>query len=493
MLGLGQDCDAICQKLIEETIEAIDERRDCSDFVMVPLLWLLGAYGDKLPETLFARAKASVLGYRYWVDEPGNDAMWFWSENHVLCFHVSQYLAGGIFADEYFTCSGRKGTEQRSLAGERLAKWFASVESHGFAEWNSAAYYPIDFIGLLALEHWGEGAVATRACKLLDGLFKMIALHTLAGVPAGSMGRAYDKELRAGPCTELAPFATVAFGQGWLNDGVAALPMFCLGSYEPPAELASWASPVKGTSLQAHYVQGFGNAAQLALYKTASVQLSASIDGAPGQKGHQQHMLDIRFAGHAFARAWVNHPGEDDPWGHQRPSYWAGNGSMPRVGQADNVAMMLFDIPPEHRIGFTHVYAPLDAFDGWSLFHRDGMDWLILISGNAYAALTPCCSLEQIDHGPGQMREFRAKGRKAAWVSIVGDLAAGSNVETIREMLSAVSVRFDKENMELELTRPEQDALLLDYGKGLFVAGKAHPFPNPTLEPNLMTGEVIPL
>ena len=29
----------------------------------------------------------AILGFRYWLDEPGNDVMWYWSENHVLCFH----------------------------------------------------------------------------------------------------------------------------------------------------------------------------------------------------------------------------------------------------------------------------------------------------------------------------------------------------------------------------------------------------------------------
>src|SRR5690606_32600454 len=101
----------------------------------------------------------------------------------------------------------------------RLARWLDAVEADGLVEWNSVAYYPIDFIGLFALHHWAEAPLKGRATALLDQLFLMIGLHTLAGVPAGSMGRAYDKELRAGPLTELAPFCRVAFGEGWLNPG----------------------------------------------------------------------------------------------------------------------------------------------------------------------------------------------------------------------------------------------------------------------------------
>jgi hypothetical protein len=487
ILATGQGCSETCRTIIEDTLEAIDERRDCSDFVLVPLLWLQSAYRDQLPADLAARIDRSILEYRYWVDEPGNDAMWFWSENHVLCFHVSQYLAGTLLPSGYFTMSGRSGSKQRQLAEERLSKWFDSVEEHGFAEWNSAAYYPIDFIGLLALQHLGEGVIAQRAGQLLDRLFEMIALHTLAGVPSGSMGRAYDKELRAGPCTELAPFATVAFGSGWLNDGVAALPMFCAGSYEPPAQLAKLASPDTDTAVQAHYVQGYGNAAQLALYKTQSVQLSASIDNTPGARGHQQHILDVRFAGHPFARAWINHPGEDDPWGHQRPSYWAGNGSMPRVGQYGNAALMLFDIPSDHRIDFTHVYAPLDTFDAWDIHG----DWLMLQSSTGFAAISACGPLAPMTEGPGQHREFRSYGRKAGWVVITGDLPAGASLPLVREMLARTQTSFDARNMTVSLQRPDAPGLTLTYETGLTVGGTPHGFPNPKLKPEISISSAV--
>ncbi len=336
--------------------------------------------------------------------------MWFWSENHVLCFHVSQYLAGRLLPRARFACSGRTGLEQEQLATERLMKWFDSVEAHGLAEWNSAAYYPIDFIGLLALEHLGDGEIKERARALLDRLFTMIALHTLGGVPAGTMGRAYDKELRAGPLTELAPFATVAFGEGWFNQGVAALTMFAAGSYAPPERLAALTSPPAGEALTAHYVQGHDEAARLVLYKTANVQLSSMMDGKPGGRGHQQHVVDLRFAGDPFARAWVNHPGEDDPWGSQRPSYWAGNGSMPRAAQHENVSLLLYDLAENPRIGFTHAYVEADAFDEIHLKNN----WLILRSGKGFAALTATGRIEPVSGGPGAGIEYRVAGTNAA-------------------------------------------------------------------------------
>ncbi|MCD7060603.1 hypothetical protein [Pelagibacterium xiamenense] len=479
MLSMGRRANGTLEAILSDTLAAIEQRRDCSDFVMVPLLWIYGAYKDKLPVALAQRVEMAILNYRYWVDEPGNDVMWFWSENHVLCFHVSQYLAGRLMPSGKFTASRRKGVDQARIATDRLGKWFDSVEAHGLAEWNSAAYYPIDFIGLLALEHWADGDIKARAKRLLDRLFTMIALHTLGGVAAGTQGRAYDKELHAGPLTELSPFAAVAFGEGWLNNGVAALPMFAAGTYAPPANLDRYASPPPGTALNAHYVQGYQNAGRLALHKRASVQLSASVGGEPGRKGHQQHLIDIRLASHPFARAWINHPGEDDPWGHQRPSYWAGNGVMPRIAQYDDAALMLYDLGDDPRVDFTHACAPASGFDEYALWNN----WLILRAGRGFAALTASAPIVPVKTGPGAGREYRARGTRTAWAVIVGELAQGADIAIIKAMLGDTAFELDPVAMQATLSRHGRSTLTLDYATGLSVDGAPFTFPNPGLEP----------
>lgn len=482
-LALGRQPDDSFREVIANTLAAIDERRDCSDFVLVPLLWLAGSYCSQIPPEIWKSIEASILNYRYWVDEPGNDVMWFWSENHVLCFHVSQYLAGRLFGSERFVCSGRLGDEQAALAQERLMKWFDSVESHGLAEWNSAAYYPIDFIGLLALEQFGEGEIKRRSKLLLDRLFTMIALHTSGGVPAGSMGRAYDKELRGGPLTELAPFATVAFGTGWFNDGVAALTMFCAGSYEPPASLEDYVEPKAGEAVTAHYVQGHDEAARLVLYKTAHVQLSSMMDGKPGGRGHQQHVVDMRFSANPFARAWINHPGEDDPWGSQRPSYWAGNGSMPRAAQYENTALMLYDLGENPRIGFTHAYVEADAFDAVELVDN----WLVLTSGNGIAALTSTGAIQPVTNGPSEGIEYRVEGSRCGWVAVMGDVQDAASHSAFKAYLSNIALTLNLDDLSLAVSQPDKPNLKLSWHQGLNVEGQPYAFPNRTIDPLVRT------
>jgi hypothetical protein len=454
--------------IIEETLVAIEERRDCADFVSVPLLWGLMRHGERFPADLRARSQEALLNFRYWVDEPGNDVMWFWSENHALCFHASQLLAGMLWPEARFSVSGRTGAEQAALASERLDLWLDAVEEEGLAEWNSAAYYPVDFIGLLALAELAPAGIATRARALCDRIFTMVALHTLEGVPAGSMGRAYDKELRAGPLTELAPFAAVAFGRGWLNKGVASLPLFVAGSYVPPPGLETYAWPGTGQVINARYLQGHGPAASLNLYKTRDVQLSTNSGARAGGFGHQQHVIDLRFSGHPMARSWINHPGEDDPWGQQRPSYWGGNGTLPRVGQHDNIALVSYRLAPETRLMFTHVYAARSG-----LVHHLTGDTLILEAGSALVAYKATGKLEPVERGPAAGVEYRCNGAEQGWAVIV---AERESFDDFAARMTQCRIAIDGGGM-LRAEGPGMPRLDLDWHRGLSINGMPQSLP----------------
>jgi len=426
LLGAGQDLDADARMAFADTLRGIVERRDCSDFVMLPLLWAMGAYCDQIPIDLQNQAEAAILGYRYWMDEPGNDTMWFWSENHVLCFHASQYLAGRLYPDAVFSNSGRRGAEMIALGAQRMARWYDSVEASGFAEWNSAAYYPIDFIGLLTMHHWAEGPMKERATRLLDQLFTMIGL----------------------------------------NSGVACVPQFCLTDYEPPAAACGYAAP--GKPLEARYVQGHGAAARLALHKTAHVQLSAVVDGKLGETGHQQHLIDVQFAARPFARVWLNHPGDDDPWSEKRPSFWAGNGVMPRVGMAGRRALFLSDLPADATLPFTHAYAPLDQFESI----QRGFDWMVLQSGGGAVILKATGSIETTSKGAGAGIEHKVEGHRTGWVIIT---CCGDTQTELVQRAAGLSLTWQGATLSLE--DPKNPLMTLDPVSGLLLDGQPVPFP----------------
>ena len=97
------------------------------------------------------RIDRAILGYRYWMDEPGNDVQWYFSENHALLFHTAAYLAGTLLPDATFRRSGRSGAEQAAVGATRVRAWLDHFEQWEMAEFNSAPYFPIDLKGLTAL------------------------------------------------------------------------------------------------------------------------------------------------------------------------------------------------------------------------------------------------------------------------------------------------------------------------------------------------------
>ena len=477
LLETGQSADPRLRPIVEETLNSIEDRHDCADFVSVPLLWAYHRHATDFPQDLRQRIETVLQNFRYWVDEPGNDVMWFWSENHALCFHVSQLLAGLAWPDAVFSASGRSGREQAELATERLGRWFEAVEEDGLAEWNSSAYYPVDFIGLLALAELAPDPIASRAKGLCDRIFTMLSLHTLNAVPAGSMGRAYDKELRAGPLTELAPFAAVAFGRGWLNSGVASLPLFAAGSYTPPAHLEQYAHPNEGEVISARYRQGFGPAALLSLHKTAAIQLSTNSGARAGGYGHQQHVVDLRFASHPMARSWINHPGEDDPWGNQRPSYWAGNGNLPRVRHEGDTALLLYRLDAGARLDFTHIYAARSGIQ-----HHLRGDTLILRVGNVLVAYKTTSPLMAVTSGPGAGLEYRQTGRKQGWAILT---AEGTDLETFAAEIAGAKLDLRDDGTKLVLIRPGRPDLVLNWAMAETAADSAERF---KAEPDISVG-----
>ncbi|WP_430509174.1 hypothetical protein [Gottfriedia solisilvae] len=53
--------------------------------------------------------ETTILSFKYWMDEPGDDSMCYWSENHQLLFFTCAYVAGRYYDHELFRNSGLTG------------------------------------------------------------------------------------------------------------------------------------------------------------------------------------------------------------------------------------------------------------------------------------------------------------------------------------------------------------------------------------------------
>ena len=116
--------------MIAASLPAVEDCHDCADFILVPLLWSRAVYARDINPALVGRIDTAILGYRYWMDEPGNDVQWYFSENHALLFHTAAYLAGHILPEARFVRSGRLGSEQSAVGAPTracLARSFRTV------------------------------------------------------------------------------------------------------------------------------------------------------------------------------------------------------------------------------------------------------------------------------------------------------------------------------------------------------------------------------
>ncbi|MHA3979826.1 hypothetical protein ACW9UR_19290 [Halovulum sp. GXIMD14794] len=462
MVHLAQGvCSDRTRRVLEEGLRLIESRHDCSDFAYLAALRIWRDYRGTLPEDLEVRLERALLGFRFWVTEPGNDAMWFWSENHILCFHISQYIAGHLFPDRRFPNSGRLGETHEAEARQRLYRWFESIESFGLCEWNSAAYYPIDMFALLALHDLSPDEVLKQKAKqLLDRIFVMTGLHTTGGVPAGTQGRSYEKELLPGPINELAVTAAIAFGGTYYPAQGRAAFSFCLSDYEPPEAAARFARPARGELIEARYHQGFRQHGKLTLWKTDQVQLSTVSDHMTGTRGAQQHVIDVQFAGNPMARLWINHPGDRKPWSERRPSRLAGNHWLPRVAQHGGTALMIYDVPEDDRyIPHSQLFAITPAFDELWQCEKG----VLLRSGQACASIWCSEPLEVETRGAYRGAIFRANARRTAWVVSLETDVSEADVARLQERLQNDALDFDREALRLGY-----GAYALDYRSGHF-------------------------
>ncbi len=125
----------------------MDARYDCSDFLTPTLIRLQYEHLDKISAVSpqgAALLKDTLLGFKYWMTEPGYDGMCYWSENHQILFAVAEYLAGQMWQEEIFNNDGATGQEHMNRARERIGYWIKHRFYYGFSEFNSNNYMPFN-------------------------------------------------------------------------------------------------------------------------------------------------------------------------------------------------------------------------------------------------------------------------------------------------------------------------------------------------------------
>ena len=432
----GVETDA----MIAEVLPAVIDCHDCADFTLVPLLWCRMCYGEAIAPAVRAQVDAAILGFRYWMDEPGNDVQWYFSENHALLFHTAAYLAGALFQEATFVRSGRKGSEQSDAGRQRILDWLDHFETWEMAEWNSAPYFPIDLKGLTALAALApDPAIRDRARTGIVRLLELVAHSSHQGLITASQGRSYEHTLRAGRTLELSGIARLLWGKGWYGGRFHALPQLAIlirdHGFRVPDELSGIAFYQGDEALEWYFAQGANRTAALYHYKTRHVAMGSIAGYRWGQWGYQETPLHLRLGESPEAQLWINHPGETIQCGFGRPSYWGGCGTLPRVHQYRALAVLDFDLQ-EGQPDFTHAWLPTASFDeikldDQSLAFRSGLGMALLIGSQPFELLTT---------GPTRNCEIRLPGRKSRWIIRLGDNKSINDLKSLVARYGALVV-----------------------------------------------------
>lgn len=407
-------------RIIEAALPGIEWCFDCADFALVPLLWTRIAYGDRLPAALVARIDAATLDFRFWMDEPGNDVQWYFSENHALLFHSAAYLAGHAMPDATFRRSGRSGAEQARVGHARLMAWFDHFEAAEMAEFNSATYFPIDLKGLATLVALAPDAgIRDRAARAIRRLITVVAHSAHQGVLTGAQGRSYEHSLCVADTSELTGLARLLWGRGQFGAHANCLALVALALRDHGLDLPDLA-PIavwtrRDVAQEWTYWQGNDAFCRLYHYKTADTAMGSAARYRWQDWGYQETLIQARIGDEPNACVFINHPGEIVQSGFGRPSFWGGSASVPRVQQYRDLAVVRFDgVAPQP--DFTHAWFPTLAFDDWTVAGgrataRSGQGALVLQADGPLTLMRT---------GGSAGHELRRAGRQGIWAIRLG-------------------------------------------------------------------------
>lgn len=471
LLATGGSPDE-AQRLIAAQVRFVDRRCDCSDFYLVYFPHILRAWGAQgaglLSPELERAMRACILNFRYWMDEPGDDVMWFYSENHALMFHTCQLLAGELYPSETFSNSGMTGVQMQQKAKGLLLEWFRGFLNEGFTEWNSSAYLPIDLLGLASLYAWTQdGELRALAKRGMDYVFYLLAVHSRKGFFAGSSGRTYLKE-QFGNWSNCTSFMSwIGYGCGTPGHAGKGVVSLCLSDYEPPRGYAAYFNVEPGFELVCRSTHGYQKHVDLYTYKTSGYLMTSAADFRPGKPGYQENPLQLTFT--PTAQLWISHPGERALYGKGRPSYWAGNGTLPRVNQYKGFATVFYDIAPEHPVDFTHLYLPTMEF----YLCRVQGPWVFAQEGDAYCAVYCSAGLTAQRFGPNAEREFIAPGRRCVWLVRAAQTDEFPSFAAFITAMLAAPLEVDAQRLACRFEDPVYGVLRSGWNERLSVNGAA--------------------
>ncbi|NYG08654.1 hypothetical protein BJ986_003141 [Phycicoccus badiiscoriae] len=412
---------------LETPLRMIGSRYDCADFEAVGLVHLWRRLPDECwTDDSRARVRDALTTFKYWIDQPGLDAMCYFTENHQFVWHTAELLVGEMFADETFSGTGWTGRQHAEHAYPLAQEWIRRKLAGGFSEFDSNAYLAIDCFALVSLVEFAESQELRHLAEaLLDKCLLTLATNSWKGVHGAAHGRSYTHTLRSGRFEETAPIMWLLWGVGALND--ATLPATSLATAEhyslPPVIRSLAQQPpeewdgrqvYRGEYRLHHDLLERPYGSDLRVWRTPDAMLSSVQDYRSGLPGLQEHIWGATLD--SEIQVFATHPAADTISASARPNSWAGQLVLPRAHQDRDTVLVLHRIPDHDWIGTTHVWFPAELFDEW----QQVGSWLAGRVGDGYVAIATAGGLRPQLTDDESWQSWWPNGDGRSYVATVG-------------------------------------------------------------------------
>ncbi len=461
------------EKVVQKAIEDVKARSAGSDIQLCGLLGMLFRYADnnRFPAALRGSIEESVLGFRYWEDEPGSDAMDFRGESRSILFHSCEILAGQLCLKRAFTNANRPGEWHLEKGGRLALEWLQKRAAGGFEEWDSHTGFAEDVLALSTLTSLAENPqIMEMAALMLDKLFFTIAVNSFQGVFGSTHGSTLASQVKTGYREATSGITRLLWGMGIFNEHTFGTVGLACSSYELPPVIAAVAADRSDEMWSKEQHTGGGKAGTVVnkmTFKTPDTMLCSAQDWRPGQKGGREHIWQATLG--PMATVFTSHPSCAYEGNGRSPNYWLGNAVLPRVAQWKDMLIAIYQFADDDWMGFTHAYFPVHGMDEHEI--RDG--WALGRVGDGYIALAAARGLDFKTSGDSAYRELRSPGTPNIWLCQMGRAARDGNFHGFIGKVLALPVQFD--GAQVEITGLRGDHLSFGWDYPLLVNGKEQP------------------
>ena len=459
-------------------IKMITSRADCADFEAVGLLHIL----KRIPEGIWsdglrAEVEKTLMEFKYWIDEPGLDAMCYFTENHQFVWHCAEHLIGSYFSEKIFVNAEITGTEHATHGEGMALEWLKRRLEGGFSEYDSNAYLAIDTLALVSLVEFSPSVtLSSYAEALLDKVLFSLAANSWRGIHGAAHGRSYTTTLRSSRFEETAPIMWALWGMGALN--AAVLPVTALitaRKYRVPEIIAKVGQSLDQTWNGQQVYRGkylftsdllerpYGS--NLHVYRTDDGMLSSVQDYRSGLPGLQEHIWGATLS--SEVQVFSSYPAASSHASSVRPNAWAGHLILPRVRQYENSLLCIYSINPSLLPNMTHLWFPTPWMDEFKVRGS----WVAGRVEGGYVAVATEGGFSSLKAGDTSDQEWVPRGDGSLYVVTLGN---GKSHGSFVNFISALEEpQFNSGNRSVSWQTSEGVDLALSWLGSFTVNGKS--------------------